>query len=68
MALLPEMDQAIVRYMANGVDYVYEALKINMNIDYDEWYIMRLMVHSGRMKAFVDENEIYDSNSSFPAS
>jgi len=36
-----------------------------MSIDYGEWYIMRLMVHNGRMRAFVDGNEIYDSNSSF---
>ena len=66
MALLPELDQAIVRHMADRVDYVYEAFEINMRIDYDEWYVMRLMVLDGRMRAFVDDNEIYDSNSSFP--
>ena len=66
MALLPEMDQAILRHMADGVDYVYKAFAINMSIDYGEWYVLRLMVHNGRMRAFVDGNEIYDSNSSFP--
>ena len=52
--------------MANGVDYVYKAFEINMSIDYGKWYVMRLMVHNGRMRAFVDDNEIYGSNSSFP--
>jgi len=66
MALLPEMKQAIVRHMADRVDYVYKAFEINMSIDYGEWYVMRLIVHEGRMRAFVDGNEIYDSNSSFP--
>ena len=66
MVLLPELDQAIVRHMADGVDYVYKAFEINMSIDYGEWYVMRLMVLNGRMRAFVDDYEIYDSNSSFP--
>jgi len=66
MVLLPELDQAIVRHMAIGTDYVYKAFEINMRIDYGEWYVMRLMVLNGRMRAFVDGNEIYDSNSSFP--
>jgi len=66
MALLPEVDQAIVRHMAEGADYVYKAFQINMSLDYGEWYVMRLMVHNGRMIASVDDNEIYDSNSSFP--
>ena len=66
MALLPELDQAILRHMADRVDYVYKAFGINMSIHYGEWYVMRLMVLNGRMRAFVDENEIYDSNSSFP--
>ena len=66
VALLPEVDQAIVRHMAEEADYVYEAFEINMSIDYGEWYIMRLMVLKGRMRAFVDDYEIYDSNSSFP--
>jgi len=66
MALLPELDQAIVRHMADRVDYVYKAFEVNMSIDYGEWYLMRLMVHDGRMRAFVDGNEIYESNSSFP--
>jgi hypothetical protein len=65
MALL-EVDQAIVRHMADRVDYVYKAFEINMSMDYSEWYLMRLMVHSGRMREFVDDYEIYDSNSSFP--
>ena len=66
MALLPEVDQAIVRHMADRVDYVYKAFEINMSINYGEWYVIRLIVHNGRMRAFVDDNEIYDSNSSFP--
>ena len=37
-----------------------------MSIECGEWYIMRLMVHSGRMIAFVNGSEIYDSNSGFP--
>ena len=37
-----------------------------MSIDYGGWYIMRLMVHEGRMRAFVDDYEIYNSNASFP--
>jgi len=45
---------------------VYKAFGINMSLDYDEWYVMRLIVLNGRMRAFVDDNEIYDSNSSFP--
>jgi hypothetical protein len=65
MALLPEVDQAIVRHMADRVDYVYKAFEVNMSIDYGEWYVMRLMVHKGRVRAFVDGKEIYDSNSSF---
>jgi hypothetical protein len=66
MVLLPELDQAIVRHMADRVDYVYKAFEINASIDYGEWYVMRLMVHNGRMRAFVNDSEIYDSNSSFP--
>jgi hypothetical protein len=34
MALLPEMDQAIVRHMAERTDYVYKAFEINMSIDF----------------------------------
>jgi len=64
--LLPELDQAIVRHMADGVDCVYKAFETNMSIEYGEWYVMQLMVHDGRMKAFVDGSEIYDSNSSLP--
>jgi len=60
------VDQAIVRHMADRIDYVYEAFEINMSIDYSEWYVMRLMVHNGRMRAFADDNEIYDCDSSFP--
>jgi len=66
MALLPELVQAIVRRMAEGTNCVCKAFEINMSIDYGKWYIMRLMVHNGRMRAFVDGSEIYDSNSSFP--
>jgi len=66
MVLLPELDQAIVRHMADRVDYVYEAFEINMSIDYGEWYIMRLIVHNGRVRAFLDENKIYDTSCSFP--
>ena len=58
-ALLPELDQAIVRHMADGVDYVHKAFKINMSIDYGEWYVMRLMLLNGRMRAFIhlDRNQ-----------
>ena len=66
LVLLPELDQAIVRHMADRTDYVYRAFEINMSIEYGEWYFMRLMVLNGRMRAFVDGNEVYDSNSSFP--
>jgi len=54
--------------MADEVDCVYKAFEINMSIDYGEWYVMRLMVLNGRMRAFVDGSEIYESNSSFPVS
>jgi len=66
LVLLPELDQAIVRHMADRTDYVYEAFEINMSIEYGEWYVMRLIILNGQMRAFVDGNEIYDSNSSFP--
>jgi len=66
LVLLPELDQVIVRHMADRTDYVYKAFEINMSIDYGEWYFMRLMVLNGRMRAFVDGNEVYNSNSSFP--
>jgi len=36
MALLPEVDQAIVKHMADRVDYVYKAFEVNMSIDYGE--------------------------------
>ena len=62
MVLLPELDQAIVRHMVDRVDYVYKAFEINMRLDYGEWYVMRLMVLNGRMRAFVYGNEIYDSS------
>jgi len=53
MALLPEMDQAIVRHMADGFDYVYRAFEINISIDYGEWYVMRLMVLNVPLKLVV---------------
>ena len=67
LAILPGMNQAIVRHMANGIDYVYTAFPINMTIDYDKWYVMRLMVHNGVVKAFLNGTQIYVSNSAFPA-
>jgi len=36
LAVLPEMDQAIVRHMANKIDYVYTAFPVNMSIDCNE--------------------------------
>ena len=66
MVLLPEMDQASVRHMADKTDYVYIAFPINMSINYGEWYTMRLMLHEGVMKAFVGDSEIYVSDSVFP--
>ena len=66
MVLLPEMDQAIVRHMANKVDYVYMAFPVNVSVDYDEWYTMRLMVCNGVMKAYVNDVQIYVSDSAFP--
>ena len=67
LVILLEMDQAIVRHMANKIDYVYTAFPINICIDYNEWYTMRLMVRNGLVKAFVDDIQIYVSTSTFPA-
>ena len=66
LVILPEMDQAIVRHMAERVDYVYTAFPINMSIHYDEWYVMRLMVHNGVVKAYVNDIQIYMSEDAFP--
>ena len=65
LVILPEMDQAIVRHMANKIDYIYTAFPANTTIDY-KWYTMRLIVRDGVVKAFVDDVQILISNSSLP--
>ena len=65
LVILPEMDQAIVRHMADRVDYVYTAFPINMSIDYGEWYVRRLMAKNGVVKAFVNDIQIYVSDTSY---
>ena len=67
LVILPEMDQAIVRHMSGKIDYVYTAFPINMTIEYNEWYIIKLMAKNGIVKAFVNDVEIYASDSAFPA-
>jgi len=52
--------------MADEVDYVYRAFEINMRMEHGERYVMRLMLCNGRMRAFVDGSETYDSDSSVP--
>ena len=52
--------------MANKIDYVYKAFPINMSIAYGEWYLMRLMIHDGIVKAFVDDVQTYESNERLP--
>lgn len=65
MVLLPEMDQAIVKHMAEKTDHVHMAFPINMSIEYDEWYVTRLMLHNEVMKAFVNDPQIYESSNAF---
>ena len=66
LVILPEMDQAIVRHMANKIDYIYTAFPINTSIDYSEWYTMKLMVRNGIVKAFLNDILIYASDDAFP--
>ena len=67
LVILPEMDQAIVRHMANKIDYIYTAFPINTSIDYNEWYTMKLIVQNSLMKAYVNDIQIYVSDDAFPA-
>jgi len=66
LVILPEMDQAIVRHMADKIDYVYTAFPINISLAYGEWYVMRFMLHSGTVRVFVNETQVYVSNESYP--
>ena len=64
--ILPEMDQATVRHMANKIDYIYTAFPTNTTINYNKWYTMKLMVHNGVVEAFVNDGQIYVSAYAFP--
>ena len=44
LVIRSEMDQAIVRHMANKIDYIYTAFPTNISIDYNQWYTMKLVV------------------------
>ena len=35
LVILPEMDQAIVRHMANKIGYIYTAFPTNTTVDYN---------------------------------
>ena len=66
MVLFAEEDKVTVRHVADRIDYVYKAFPINVSIEYGEWFVMRLMIYKGIVKAFVNDVQIYGSNESFP--
>ncbi|KPL17957.1 MAG: hypothetical protein AMJ92_10180 [candidate division Zixibacteria bacterium SM23_81] len=66
MVLFAKENNATVRHMANKIDYVYETFRVDMEINYREWYVMKFMVYNGLVKAFVNDVQVYISNNSFP--
>jgi len=66
MVLFARQNQATVRHMMNKTDFIYQRFPINLSITYNEWYTMRFMIHNGRIKAFVNNIQIYDSNRTYP--
>ena len=66
MVLFAEQNRVTVRHMTHRIDYVYRPFDMNMTATYGEWYVMRLIVNDGIVRAFVDETEVYASNDSFP--
>ena len=66
MVLFAGRKEVTVRHMANKIDYVYRPFSMNLNIDYGRWYVIRFIVHSGTVRAFVNETQVYASNKSYP--
>jgi len=66
MVLFAKGHKVDVRHMANKTDYVYETFYIEADTAYGEWYVMRFMVHNGRIKAFVNGVQVYSSRDSYP--
>ena len=66
MVLFAGRNDVTVRHTANKIDYVYRSFGTNLSIDYGEWYVMRFMIHSGTVRAFVNETQVYVSNEAYP--
>lgn len=66
MVLFAGRNDVTVRHTTNEIDYVYRPFSTNLSIDYGEWYVMRFMIHSGTVRAFVNETQVYVSNRSYP--
>jgi len=66
MVLFAIQNQATVRHMVNKKDFIYKRFPINLDIKYNKWYVMRFMIHNGKVKAFVDYIQIYASNETYP--
>lgn len=66
MVLFAKENNVTVRHMVNKIDYVYETFRVDMEINYREWYVMKFMVYKGVVKAFVNDVQVYISNDNFP--
>jgi len=66
MALFAEGQRVDVRLMSERIDHIYETISIGRKVTYGEWYVIRFMLHNGRIMAYLDGELIYTSRHSLP--
>ncbi len=66
MVFFANNDRMNVRHMVEMTDLLHETVTTSVSTSYDQWYVLRFMMHDGQLKAFLDGEELYVSKDRFP--
>jgi len=55
-----------IRHRVNYEDLIYLGVDAKRIIEYGVWYTVRFVIYKGRIKAFLNDSKVYDSEESYP--
>ena len=66
MVIFAEGQRVDVRLMSDTIDQIYDTINVGRKITYGEWYVIRFMMHNGRIMAYLNGELVYTSRHSLP--